>query len=115
MRTDERSAVFGFGQFKGEATAMLVHAPNTPSRFVKQAMTMRLSGRDEDRVMKAITGVSAMAMGKELTRPNGDCGVDKVNSVTERRDEAVEPISQSADMRLLARRNSSDGSLDLDE
>jgi hypothetical protein len=56
-----------------------------------------------------------MAMGKELTRPNGDCGVHKVNSVTERRDETVEPISQSPDMRLLARWNSSDGRLDLDE
>jgi hypothetical protein len=78
-------------------------------------MTMRLSGCDEHHVMKAITGEPGTAMGKELTRPNGDCGVDKVNSVSERSDEPVEPISQSADMRLLARRNSSDGRLDLDE
>jgi hypothetical protein len=78
-------------------------------------MTMRLSRRDEHHVMKAITGVPGMAMAKKLTRPNGDCGVDKVNSVAEGRDEPIEPISHSADARLLARRNSFDGRLDLDE
>jgi hypothetical protein len=78
-------------------------------------MTMRLSRRDEHHVMKSITGEPGMAMGKELTRSNGDCGVDKVNSVTECRDKAIEPLSQSADTRLLARRNSSDGRLDLHE
>jgi hypothetical protein len=87
----------------------------TPLALRQQTMTMHLSRRDEHHVMKAITRVPGMAMGKELTRPNGDCGVDKVNSVTECRDEAIEPISQSADTRLLARRNSSDGGLDLDE
>ena len=45
---------------------------------------MRLSCRDKHHIMKAITGEPGMAMGKELTRPNGDCGVDKVNSVSER-------------------------------
>ena len=78
-------------------------------------MAVRLSGRHEHRVMKAMAGKPGMAKRQEPARANGDCGVDKVNSVTERRDEPVEPISQSADMRLLARRNSSDGRLDLDE
>ena len=76
---------------------------------------MRLSGRDEHHVMKAITGEPGVAMGKEPTRANGDCGVDKVNSVAEGRGKTIEPISQSADTRLLARRNSFDGRLDLDE
>ena len=76
---------------------------------------MHLSCRDEHHVMKAITGVPGMAMGKKLTRPNGDCGVDKVNSVAEGGDEAFEPISQSADARLLARGNSADGRLNLDK
>jgi hypothetical protein len=75
-------------------------------------MTMRLSGRDEHHVMKAITGEPDMAMGKEPTGANGDCGVDRVNSVAEGGDEAIEPISQSADARLLARGNSFDGRLD---
>jgi hypothetical protein len=56
-----------------------------------------------------------MAMGKEPARANGDCGVDRVNSVAEGRDEAIEPISQSADARRLARGNSFDGRLNLDE
>ena len=76
---------------------------------------MRLSGRDEHRVMKAMAGKPGMAMGKEPARANGDCGVDKVNSVTEGGDEAIEPVSQSADARLLARGNSSDDYLNLDE
>lgn len=91
---------FSASASQGEAIAMLVHAPNTPSRFRQQAMTMGLRRRDKHHVMKAITGVPGTAMRQELARANGDCGVDKVNSVTERRDEAVEPISQSADMRL---------------
>ena len=66
---------------------------------------MRLSRRDKHHIMKAVAGEPGMAMGKELTRPNGDCRVDKVNSVAEGRDEHIEPISQSADARLLARRN----------
>jgi hypothetical protein len=67
-------------------------------------MTMRLSGRDEHHVMKAITGEPGMAMGKEPTRANGDCGVDKVNSVAEGRDEAIEPVSfrRSEAIRRLA-------------
>ena len=76
---------------------------------------MDLRRRSKNRVMKAITGEPDMAMGKEPSCANGDCGVDKVNSVAEGRDEAIEPISQSADARLLARRNSFDGGLDLDE
>jgi len=76
---------------------------------------MHLSGRDEHRVMKAITGQPSMAMGKEPTRANGDYGVDKVNSVTESGDQTVEPVSQSNDARRLARRNSFDSRLDLDE
>jgi hypothetical protein len=44
---------------------------------------MHLSRCDEHHVMKAITGVPSMAMGKEFTRANGDYGVDKVNSVAE--------------------------------
>jgi hypothetical protein len=114
MRTDERSGVFGFGQSRRSHSDVSPCAKH-PLPLRQQAMTMHLSCRDKHHVMKAITGVPGMAMGKKLTRPNGDCGVDKVNSVTERRDEPVEPISQSADMRLLARRNSSDGRLDLDE
>jgi hypothetical protein len=78
-------------------------------------MTMRLSRRDKHHIMKAIAGEPGMAMGKELARPNGDCSVDKVNSVTEGRDEPIEPISQSGDARRLARRNPFDGRLNLDE
>ena len=76
---------------------------------------MGLRRRDEHHVMKAITGEPGLAMGTELTRPNGDCRVDKVNSVTEGRDEPIEPISQSGDARRLARRNPFDGRLNLDE
>ena len=65
--------------------------------------------------MKAMAGKPGMAMGKEPTGANGDCGVDGVNSIAEGGDEAIEPVSQSADARLLARRNSFDGGLDLDE
>jgi hypothetical protein len=57
----------------------------------------------------------SMAKRQEPARANGDCGVDKVNSVAEGGDEAVKPISQSADARLLARGDSSDGCLNLDE
>jgi hypothetical protein len=76
---------------------------------------MRLSGRDEHRVMKAMAGKPGMAMGKEPARANGDCGVDGVNSVAEGGKEAIEPVSQSSDARLLAGGNSSDGRLDLDD
>ena len=76
---------------------------------------MRLSGRDEHHVMKAMAGKPGMAMGKEPTRANGDCDVDRVNSIAEGGEEAIEPIPQSADARLLARGNSSDGRLDLDK
>ena len=76
---------------------------------------MHLSGRDEHHVMKAITGQPGMAMGKKPTRANGDCGVERVNSVAKGGDQAVKPISQSADARLLARGNSSDGCFNLDE
>jgi hypothetical protein len=78
-------------------------------------MTMRLSGRDEHRVMEAVWGKSGMAMGKEPARANGDRSVNGVNSVAEGGEEAVEPVSQSVGALLLARRNSSDGRLDLDE
>jgi hypothetical protein len=114
MRTGERSGVFAFGQSRRSHVDVSPPAKHRiPLR--QQAMTIRLSGRDEHHVMKAITGVPGMAMGKKLTRPNGDCGVDKVNSVAEGGDETIEPISQSADTWLLARRNAFDGRLDLDE
>jgi hypothetical protein len=51
-------------------------------------MIMRLSGRYERRVMKAMAGKPFMAMGKEPARANGDRGVDKVNSVAEGGEEA---------------------------
>jgi hypothetical protein len=78
-------------------------------------MATQLSGRDEHGVMEAVSGKSGMAKGKEPARANGNCGVDRVYSVAEAGDETVEPISQSADARLLARGNSSDGRLNLDE
>jgi hypothetical protein len=53
-----------------------------------------LRRRSKNRVMKAIAGEPDMAMGKGPARANGDCGVDRVNSVAESRDEAIEPISQ---------------------
>jgi hypothetical protein len=56
-----------------------------------------------------------MAKGKEHARANGDRNVERVNSVAKGGDEAVNPISQSADARLQARGNSSDGCLNLDE
>ena len=56
---------------------------------------MHLSRRDGHHVMKAITGKPGMAMGKELTRANGDCGVDKVNSIAEGGEEAIEPICRA--------------------
>jgi hypothetical protein len=55
-------------------------------------MAVYLSGPDEHRVMKAMAGKPAMAMGKEPTRANGDCSVDRVNSVTEGGEEAIEPV-----------------------
>jgi hypothetical protein len=78
-------------------------------------MAVQLSGPEEHRVMKAMAGKPGMSMGKEPTGANGDCDVDRVNSIAEGGDEAIEPVSQSADARLLARGNSFDGRLDLDE
>jgi hypothetical protein len=78
-------------------------------------MAIHLSGRDKHRVMEAVAGKSGIAMVKELARANGDRNVERVNSVAEGGDEAIEPVSQSADARLLARGNSSDGRLNLDE
>ena len=78
-------------------------------------MAVRLGSRDEHRVMKAMAGKPDMAMRKEPARAKRDCSVDRVNSVTEGRDEAIEPVSESIDARQLARRNSSDGHFDLDE
>jgi hypothetical protein len=78
-------------------------------------MTMRLSGRDEHQVMKAITWEPDMAIGKEPARASGDCSVDRVNSIAECGEKAIEPVPQSVDARRLARGNSSDGRLDLDE
>jgi hypothetical protein len=82
MRTDERSGGFGFGQSRRSQSDLSPCAKHAIA-LRQQAMTMRLSGRDEHHVMKAITGEPGIAMGEELTRPNGDFGVDKVNSVTE--------------------------------
>ena len=76
---------------------------------------MGLSRRDKHRIMKAIAGKPDTAMGKELACSNGDCDVDKVNSVAEGGEEAIEPISQSADARLLARGNSFDSRFNLDK
>ena len=78
-------------------------------------MAVRLGSRDEHRVMEAMADVSLVTKGQQPARANGDCGVDKVNSVAEGRDEPIEPILQSADARLLARWNSLDGRLHLDE
>jgi hypothetical protein len=114
MRTDERSAVFGFGQSRSSHDDISPWAKH-PLPLRQQAMTMHLSGRCEHHIMKTITGEPGMAMRKELTRSNCDCGVDKVNSVAERGDKAVEPIAQSACPRLLAGGNSFDGCLDLNE
>jgi hypothetical protein len=114
MQTDERNGVFGFGQSRRSHSDVSPCAKHSLA-LRQQAMTMHLSRRDEHHVMKAITRVPGTAMGKELTCANGDCGVDKVNSIAEGGEEAIEPILQSADARLLARRNSPDGRLDLDE
>jgi poly(3-hydroxybutyrate) depolymerase len=46
-------------------------------------MAVQLSGPEEHRVMKAMAGKPGMAMGKEPTGANGDCGVDRVNSIAE--------------------------------
>jgi hypothetical protein len=53
---------------------------------------MRLSGRGKHCVMKAIAGKPGMAMGKEPARANGDCGVDRMNSIAEGGKEAIEPV-----------------------
>ena len=76
---------------------------------------MHLSCRDEHRIMEAMADMSLITKGQQLARANGDCGVDKVNSIAEGGEEAIEPILQSADARLLASGNSPDGRLDLDE
>ena len=78
-------------------------------------MTMHLSRRDEHRVMEAMADMSLVTKGQQPARANGDCGVGRVNSIAEGGEEAIEPILQSADARLLARGNSSDGHFDLDE
>lgn len=69
-------------------------------------MTMRLSGRHEHRVMKAMAGKPNMTMRKEPASANGDRNVERVNSVAKGGDEAVQPTPQSADARLLVRGNS---------
>jgi hypothetical protein len=78
-------------------------------------MTMHLSRRDEHRVVEAMADMSLVTKGQQPARVNGDCGVGRVNSIAEGGEEAIEPILQSAGARLLARGNSPDGRLDLDE
>jgi hypothetical protein len=85
----------------GRSQRDLSPCPEHRVSFREQAMAMHLSGRDKHRVMEAVSGKPNMAMGKEPARANGDCSVDKVNSVTEGRDEPIEPISQSGDARRL--------------
>jgi hypothetical protein len=55
-------------------------------------MAVRLSGRDEHRVMEAVSGKAGMAKGKEPARPNGDLNVERVNSVAKGGEEAVKPV-----------------------
>jgi hypothetical protein len=114
VRTDERSDFFGFGQSRRSHSDVSPCAKHSLA-LRQQAMTMHLSRRDEHDVMKAITRVPGTTMGKELTCADGDCGVDKVNSVAEGGDEVIEPVSQSPDARLLTCGNPSDGRLNLDE
>ena len=114
MRADECSGVFSASDSsRGSHSDLSPCAKHRiPSR--EQAMTMRLSGRGKHRVMKAMAGKPDMAMGKEPACANGDCDVDRVNSVAEGGEEAIEPIPQSVDARLLARGNSSDSRFNLD-
>jgi hypothetical protein len=83
--------------------------------FREQAMAVSLRSRDEHRVMEAMADMSLVTKGQQPARANGDCGVGRVNSIAEGGEEAIEPILQSADARLLASGNSPDGGLDLDE
>ena len=84
MRADECSGVF-----LASASSRRSHSDVSPCAKHRippreQAVTMRLSGRDEHHVMKAMAGEPGMRqVGKEPARANGDCGVDMVNSVTE--------------------------------
>ena len=76
---------------------------------------MDLRSRSKNRVVEAMADMSLVTKGQQPARVNGDCGVGRVNSIAEGGEEAIEPILQSAGARLLARGNSSDGRLDLDE
>jgi hypothetical protein len=110
MRTDERSAVFGFSRFKGLPElpwSMRQHG----HPFREQAMAVRLGSRDEHRVMEAMADMSLVTKGQQPARANGDCGVGGMNSIAEGGEEAIEPSLQSADARLLASGNSPDGRL----
>ena len=73
----------GFGQFKQKPQPDLSPCAKHRIPLREQAMAVHLSGPDEHRVMKAMAGKPGIAMGKEPARANGDCGVDRVNSVAE--------------------------------
>ena len=114
MRTDERSAVFGFGQSRRSHSDVSPCAKH-PLPLRQQAMTMHLSRRDEHGVVEAMADMSLVTKGQQPARVNGDCGVGRVNSIAEGGEKAVEPAPESIDASQLARRNSSDGHFDLDE
>ena len=79
---------------------------------------MRLSGRDEHRVMKAMAGKSGMAM-REGACPRERATAASTGRIPSRRRRRRRghraSLAERGGQRLLARRSSSDGRLNLDE
>jgi hypothetical protein len=100
----------------------LTSAVQAPARVTGSSLLF-LGGSSASRHLERFVGLyeirgfacGGLISAQDHTRANGDCGVDRVNSITEGGEEVIEPVSQSADARLLARGNSFDGRLNLDE
>src|SRR5271166_3009177 len=78
-------------------------------------MSMDLRGRDKNCVVKAMASMTDLAIGEESARSNGYVEVDRMDSVAEGLNQAIEPRVQRISARCVASANSLDGGFDLDQ
>ena len=71
--------------------------------------------RSKNRVVEAMAHLTDLAIGQEPARLNGDAGVDRVDSVAEGLNQALEPLVHRVSALRVAGANSLDGGFDLDE
>ena len=72
-------------------------------------------GRDKNCVVEAMASMTDLAIGQEPARSNGYVEVDRVDSVAEGLNQAIEPRVQRISARRMAAANSLDGGFDLGE